>query len=89
LSLITKLDTSKANGHYGIPIYLIKWAKENISKPITTIFNNSFATGIFPQYLELSKIIPHYRVYIKKLNPFKFKLVITYCSNLTALIALN
>ena len=89
LSLITKLDTSKANGQYGIPIYLIKLAKENISKPITTIFNNSFATGIFPQYLELSKIIPLYRVYKKKLNPFKFKLAITYCSNLTALIALN
>ena len=30
-----------------------------------------------------------YRVYKKKLNPFKLKLAITYCSNLTALIALN
>ena len=61
LSLITKLDTSKANGPYDIPIYLIKLAKENISKPITTIFNNSFATGIFPQYLKLSRIIPLYK----------------------------
>jgi hypothetical protein len=30
-----------------------------------------------------------YSVYKKNLNPFKFKLAITYCSNLTALIALN
>jgi hypothetical protein len=28
-------------------------------------------------------------LYKKNLNPFKFKLAITYCSNLTALIALN
>jgi hypothetical protein len=30
-----------------------------------------------------------YSVYKKNLNPFEFKLAVTYCSNLTALIALN
>ena len=37
----------------------------------------------------LIKHVALYNVYKKKLNPFKFKLAITYCSNLTALIALN
>jgi hypothetical protein len=37
----------------------------------------------------VSEFLFDYSVYKKNLNPFKFKLAITYCSNLTALIALN
>ena len=61
LSLIKNLDPGKANGPYDIPIALIKLGKEHISKPITTLFNDSIKTGIFPQNLKLSKIIPLYK----------------------------
>jgi hypothetical protein len=38
---------------------------------------------------ELTRRLKFYSVYEKNLNPFKFRLPITSCSNLTALIALN
>ena len=44
---------------------------------------------IYALYLYFTGAGTVYTVCIKKLNPFKFKLTITYCSNLTALIVLN
>ena len=45
--------------------------------------------GVFLSKLRTKQCHITYRVYKKKLYPFKFKLPITYCSNLTALIALT
>lgn len=60
-SMILKLDVSKASGPYDVPIHLIKLAGKYISKPLSLIYNLSFLSGIFPNYLKLSRIIPLYK----------------------------
>jgi len=60
-SLICELDSSKALGPYGIPISLIKLAKPYISSPLSSIYNLSFTSGVFPEALKLSRVIPLYK----------------------------
>jgi len=60
-SLICSLDSNKSPGPFGIPIKLIKMAAPYICDPLCNIFNGSFSTGIVPDDLKLSKIIPLYK----------------------------
>jgi hypothetical protein len=55
---INSLSNRKASGLYSFPINILKLLKTDISIPIASIINVSFATGCFPSSLKLSKIIP-------------------------------
>ena len=59
--IISKLDTNKAVGPNSIPNKLIKSISKSISIPLTNIFNSSFTSGIFPEFLKISTIIPIYK----------------------------
>ncbi|CAB4031940.1 Hypothetical predicted protein [Paramuricea clavata] len=46
--LLSSLSSTKASGLDGLPAKLIKMASHYIAKSLTTIFNRSISTGIFP-----------------------------------------
>ena len=43
---------------YSIPISLLKILSSHITKPLCTIINDSFSSGVFPNSLKLAKVIP-------------------------------
>ena len=57
-----------STGIDGISNQLLKSAKNVLVKPITTIINQMIVTGIFPDNLKISKVIPSYKA--KDKNPF-------------------
>jgi hypothetical protein len=46
---------------HGIPISLLKLAKPVIASELSEIYNFSFTSGIFPEELKLSRVIPLYK----------------------------
>ena len=52
IKLIKALDISKAQGHDGISVKMIKICADSIAHPLTLIFQNSLIAGIFCQRLE-------------------------------------
>ena len=52
------LNISKSSGLDGIPAWFIKDAAEVIKGPITYIVNLSLRSGIFPNELKLTEVIP-------------------------------
>ncbi len=60
-SMINELNASKALGPHGIPISLLKLAKPVIASELSEIYNFSFTSGIFPEELKLSRVIPLYK----------------------------
>jgi len=59
--LISSLSDSKASGPHSIPVRIIKLLKQDISKPLSDLFNLSFSTGFFPSILKTSKVIPVFK----------------------------
>ena len=57
LGIIKDLDNS-ATGPISIPINLLKLIPDLILIPLCRIINNSFQSGIFPDPLKISKVIP-------------------------------
>ena len=57
-TIIQTFDKNKSVGPYSIPIFLLKTLSSYISKPLSSIINQSFETGIFPQKLKLGKVNP-------------------------------
>ena len=55
---IPKLKIDKATGPFSIPVIALKILKTCISKPLETIFNISFITGIVPSHFKLANVIP-------------------------------
>ena len=47
IKLIKALDVSKAHGHDEISVKMIKIYADSITHPLTLIFQNSLAAGIF------------------------------------------
>ena len=45
--LIKALDVSKAHGHDGISVKMIKICADSIAHPLTLIFQNPIIAGIF------------------------------------------
>jgi len=58
---IDNLKTSKASGPYSIPIYILKIAKQHLSRPLMEVFNNSITSGIVPESFKLAKVIPIFK----------------------------
>ena len=65
---ISKLNSSKTRGPLCIPTYILKLIKEIVAKPLETLFNVSFITGIVPSSLKVANVIPVY----KKGSQFSF-----------------
>ena len=58
IKLIKALDVSKAHGHDGISVKMIKICGGSIAHPLTLIFQNSVAAGIFANDWKKANIVP-------------------------------
>ena len=58
-SLFKTLDANKSSTN--LPNKLIKLAPEPHSVPLTKIYNQSIETGIVPNILKVSQVIPFYK----------------------------
>jgi len=57
LDIINQLET-KSTGPQSIPIKLLKIIPDLIIIPLCKIISNSFTSGVFPESLKISKVIP-------------------------------
>ena len=57
LEIINQLE-SKSTGPQSIPVDLLKLIPDLILVPLCKIINNSFSSGVFPDALKISKVIP-------------------------------
>ena len=57
LEIIQNLE-NKSTGPNSIPVRLLKLIPDLILLPLCKIINNSFSTGVFPNVLKISKVIP-------------------------------
>ena len=60
-ALINSLQEGKIVGPYSVPIKLLKMINQPISLPLCLIINESFTSGIFPDNLQLAKVITLYK----------------------------
>ena len=56
-----KLKNKSSSGYDGISNTILKSIKSVIIKPLTLIINQMVETGIFPDVLKISKVIPIYK----------------------------
>ena len=57
-NIIQSLSAKKASGPCSIPVIVLKSIIDIISKPLSNLINMSFTTGMFPDILKSSEIIP-------------------------------
>ena len=78
-TIIQSFDKNKSVGLYSIPVFLLKSLGSYISKPLSSIINQSFGTGIFPQKLKLGKVSPLHKkkllIYFQIIDPSPYYLV--------------
>ena len=56
-SIISELKKGKSVGPYSIPCNLLKMLNVFISPLLSTLINESFSTGVFPDKLKIAKVI--------------------------------
>ena len=61
MKIIEHLKNKTSTGTDGISNKLIKTAKNELIKPLTIIINQILHTGIFPEPLKISKVVPLYK----------------------------
>ena len=61
MQIIDSLKPKTSNGVDEISNKLIKYIKDVVIEPLTIIINQMFNTGIFPDLLKISKVIPIYK----------------------------
>lgn len=72
VNVIKSLKNTNSTGFDDIPISIIKEVKYHLSGILTHLINSSFISGIFPNQLKTSKIIPiHKRDNPKKLSNYR------------------
>ena len=59
--IIDELKSKSSCGEDGLSVKLLKLIKEDISKSITLVINQSINTGIFPETLKIAKVIPIFK----------------------------
>ena len=59
--IITKLPNKTSHGHNMISNKLLKSLCTSISLPLTYIFNQSIAQGIFPDQMKIAEVVPLYK----------------------------
>ena len=71
LDIINQLE-NKSTGPQSITIKLLKLIPDLILVPLCKIINHSFQTGVFPDALKLSEVIPiHKGGSIEELNNYR------------------
>lgn len=58
---ITKVKSSKATGPLSVSVTILKLLKSVISRPVETLFNASFLTGVVPENFKLANVIHVYK----------------------------
>ena len=58
LNIVDQLKPNKSAGHDKISNFIIKKVSNEIVKPLTCIFNLSLSTGIVPENLKITTVIP-------------------------------
>ena len=61
MKIILLLDEKKSTGPSSIPVKLLKIALPVIINPLCKLVNHSFITGIFPDAVKISKVIPIFK----------------------------
>ena len=61
MNIILSLDEKKSTGPSSIPVKLLKIALPVIINPLCKLINHSFKTGIFPDAVKISKVIPIFK----------------------------
>ena len=59
--IIDLFKTGKSIGPNSIPLKLLKILSPHISSPLSLIINESFQSGIFPEKMQQSKVIPLFK----------------------------
>ena len=60
-SIIEKLKNRKAIGPFSINTKILKICKNELSRPLSQLFNKSFQMGIFPSQCKLANVIPIFK----------------------------
>ena len=58
---ITKLKVNKSAGPFSIPIGVFKFIKSILSKPLETVFNASFITGVVADKFKIARVFPIFK----------------------------
>ena len=58
---IQELQVNKSLGPNGIPIKILKLAKETLSGPLSELINKSFLSGTFPNVFKIAKVAPIFK----------------------------
>ena len=60
-SYISQMDNKKSIGPYGIPVPLLKILRTHIPPIISSLINDCFLCGIFPNKLKFAKVTPVFK----------------------------
>ena len=58
LNIINKLNPTKAHGWDGISIRMIQMCGDEIATPLSIIFKNCIAKGVFPSVWKKANVVP-------------------------------
>ena len=61
LKLIQGLNSTKAHGHDGLSIRMLKLCGSSLIKPLSLLFNNCLRDGVFPNDWKKSNVIPMHK----------------------------
>ena len=61
MELISNLKSGKASGPNSIPTAVLKHLNNEISVVLCNLFNLSFSTGVFPDVLKISSVLPLFK----------------------------
>ena len=67
MTIVLQLDVNKSSGPSDVPINVLRISAPIIVPHLVKIFNLSFLTGIFPDFMKLAKIIPIFKAGSKSL----------------------
>ena len=59
--IINDISAKNSSGPDGLDTKLLKLVKHDLISPITNIVNQTLSTGIFPDRLNIAKVIPIYK----------------------------
>ena len=61
MQIIDNLPNKTSRGNDDLSYQLIKRIKTSLAKPLSIIINQIFNSGIFPEKLNIAKVIPIYK----------------------------
>lgn len=61
LSTIKNFPSKSSSGHDNLSMKILKSVSQVICEPLCLIINQSFTTGIFPEFLKLAKVLPVFK----------------------------